>query len=326
MPGNENDQERTAAYLQWPAHVPPPGTRSSYGVNSSLQPYNILCQTICLTLVTGLILLRIYTKGRVLKILGLDDFASVVAWIGLIVFGCVLFQQDRHGAGKHLWAIKEQDYVEFIKWIKVGEVVYVLAMLATKVSILLLYLRIFRPSRTMRIVIHVNLWINVAVYVIGFGAGISWFVGPKATGEVSGRVLGLASAIFNSVSDIAILLIPISMVWTLKMAKERKLAISAVFTTGIIGCVASLVRMALYVKHLKGYDDPTWQTYPEQLWSYAEISAGILCGCMPAVPGFWKHLRERFGKKQTGGAPNNIHGPRDEKEIATYPPRAIREP
>lgn len=34
------------------------------------------------------------------------------------------------------------------------------------------------------------------------------------------------------------------------------------------GCVASLVRMALYVKHLKGYDDPTWQTYPEQLWSY----------------------------------------------------------
>lgn len=163
--------------------------------------------------------------------------------------------------------------------------VYVLAMLATKVSILLLYLRIFRPSRTMRIVIHVNLWINVAVYVIGFGAGISWFVGPKATGEVSGRVLGLASAIFNSVSDIAILLIPISMVWTLKMAKERKLAISAVFTTGIMyapllslvsnrstdvlrsGCVASLVRMALYVKHLKGYDDPTWQTYPEQLWS-----------------------------------------------------------
>ena len=69
------------------------------------------------------------------------------------------------------------------------------------------------------------------------------------------------------------------------MAKERKLAISAVFTTGIMyapllslvsnrstdvlrsGCVASLVRMALYVKHLKGYDDPTWQTYPEQLWS-----------------------------------------------------------
>ena len=73
MPGTEDDQEQTAAYLQWPAHVPPSETRSSYGVNSSLQPYNILCQTICLTLVTGLILLRIYTKGRVLKILGLDD-------------------------------------------------------------------------------------------------------------------------------------------------------------------------------------------------------------------------------------------------------------
>lgn len=35
--------------------------------------------------------------------------------IGLVVFGCVLFQQDRYGAGKHLWDISEQDYVKFIK-------------------------------------------------------------------------------------------------------------------------------------------------------------------------------------------------------------------
>lgn len=77
--GNENDQERTAAWLQWPAHVPPPGTKSTYGVNPSLQPYNILCQTICLTLVTILLLLRIYTKGRVLKILGWDDCKYSIA-------------------------------------------------------------------------------------------------------------------------------------------------------------------------------------------------------------------------------------------------------
>ena len=167
---------------------------------------------------------------------------------GLIVFGSVLFQQDRHGAGKHIWDIQERDYSGFIKvrssnlrgltllitrkWIKVGGVVYALAILATKISILLLYLRIFRPSKTMRIIIHINIWTNIIVYTIGFGAGISVFVGPKATGNVDGRVLGLGSGTFNVISDVAILITPISMVWTLKMPRQRMLATSAVFATG----------------------------------------------------------------------------------------------
>ena len=71
--GLEDDQERTAAWLQWPAHVPPPATKSTNDDTPSLQQYNIICQTICLSLVTVLLILRIYTKGRVLKCLGWDD-------------------------------------------------------------------------------------------------------------------------------------------------------------------------------------------------------------------------------------------------------------
>ena len=71
--GLGDDQERTAAWLQWPAHVPPPATKSTNDDTPSLQPYNIICQIICLSLVTVLLILRIYTKGRVLKSLGWDD-------------------------------------------------------------------------------------------------------------------------------------------------------------------------------------------------------------------------------------------------------------
>lgn len=46
---------------------------------------------------------------------------------------------------------------------------------------------------------------------------------------------------------------------------------------------------------------------------------------MPAVPGFWKHLRERFGKKQTEGAPVNLDGPGGEKANATYRRQATRD-
>lgn len=70
---DKTDQELTTTWLQWPAHVPPSRTTSTDGDNPSLQKYNILCQTICLTLVTILLLPRIYTKGRILKSLGWDD-------------------------------------------------------------------------------------------------------------------------------------------------------------------------------------------------------------------------------------------------------------
>ena len=64
------------AYLEWlqgPASYSPSGSKSSLADVPSQQKYDVLCQSFCLTIVNVLILVRIYTKGWLLKTLGWDD-------------------------------------------------------------------------------------------------------------------------------------------------------------------------------------------------------------------------------------------------------------
>ena len=60
-------------WLEGPAENAPHGTTTDYLNGPSLHKYGVLCQSIFLTLTTVLILIRIYTKTRILKSLGWDD-------------------------------------------------------------------------------------------------------------------------------------------------------------------------------------------------------------------------------------------------------------
>ena len=51
---------------------------------------------------------------------------------------------------------------------------------------------------------------------------------------IDSNALILASSAINIVSDFSILLLPAFAVWKLKMAVQRKLAIAAVFATGLL--------------------------------------------------------------------------------------------
>ncbi|KAL8676900.1 MAG: hypothetical protein Q9186_006630 [Xanthomendoza sp. 1 TL-2023] len=71
---NETQFRQTVdKWLQGPALEAPDGLASNFVNGPSLQSYNVACQSICLTLVTFFIFVRIYTKARILKSLGWDD-------------------------------------------------------------------------------------------------------------------------------------------------------------------------------------------------------------------------------------------------------------
>ena len=74
-------------------------------------------------------------------------------------------------------------------------------------------------------------------------------------------------------------------------------------------CIASVARMAYSVKTV-GQSDMTWKFDPVVLWTYvsnslqpkssltyrirmAEISIGIICGCLPVLPQFIRHYISR---------------------------------
>ena len=227
--------------LDDPVLDPPPGVVANLQNPYSLQKYDILCQTICLTIVTTLLCIRLYTKWRVLHSLGRDDWTSIVAYSGLITYGAIFFATDYYGDGRHLWNVTVRNFIHYAFLINASAVVYSVTILFAKLSILLLYLRVFSPARRVRFAILAVILANAAFYIIAVFVEIfqcsprkkiwlPWIEG-KCINQVRAQI---AAAVWNTLSDFVILILPLNTVRALKIKKSAKIGMIAIFATGLL--------------------------------------------------------------------------------------------
>ena len=220
---------------------PPPGVIPNFENPESKHIYNVICQSVCLSIATTLVLIRVYTKVCLLKIPGWEDWLSLVGWAGLCANSAVVLVQDRYGGGVHLWNVKGDDFTQWSKLMYVTSIIYGPIMFAVKLAILLLYLRVFQPVRGTFIALHIVLWGSLAIYVIGTFVEVFqcspirkvWY--PLWPGTcVNQKALQIASCIFNIVTDFATLFLPIASVWTLKTSRRRKSGLFCIFGFGFM--------------------------------------------------------------------------------------------
>ncbi|KAI9842248.1 MAG: hypothetical protein M1837_007393 [Sclerophora amabilis] len=107
----------------------------------------------------------------------------------------------------------------------------------------------------------------------------------------------IATAVINIISDFAMLVLPIGSIWQLQMPKRRKMGLSAVFLTGLFACISSIMRLVESVRFSKTLDK-TYASIPLGLWTIAEIGSGIICGCLPVVPRFYRHFVHKVSTQQ----------------------------
>lgn len=113
-------------------------------------------------------------------------------------------------------------------------------------SILIQYLRIFvpNPKADMRlfIAIHVVLWTNLVFYIIMLGFQIAQ-CSPRekiwnlliTTGHcINAEANDLATGIFNILSDVSILILPMVAISKLQLPLRKKLLLVVIFATGIL--------------------------------------------------------------------------------------------
>lgn len=101
--------------------------------------------------------------------------------------------------------------------------------------------------------------------------------------------LYIASAIFNVLSDIAMLSVPVYLVWNLQMNVRRKIGISAIFCTGGLACISSILRL-IYVVFLTRTQDYSYAHFAATMWSMAEIAFGLLCSNLVVLPRLYRHF------------------------------------
>lgn len=88
--------------------------------------------------------------------------------------------------------------------------------------------------------------------------------------------------------------------------------------------MSSIMRIVTSVQ-VSQTKDVTWYILPEGLWALGEISSGIVCGCMPTLPQFFRHFVPKITSRLSSGRSNKPSAGSDSKQSAGVrmrPPRA----
>lgn len=133
----------------------------------------------------------------------------------------------------------------------VSSIFYGLAILFLKLSICMLYLRL-SPVKPFRYAVFFMMF---AVLAFGIGGIIpliafcvpvekAWdLTFPANVGHcIAGPKLSIGNAYFNVLTDIILLVLPLPTVWALQLPFRQKLAVTAVFSTGLLYALRSLFR------------------------------------------------------------------------------------
>lgn len=125
----------------------------------------------------------------------------------------------------------------------IADMIFGITVCCTKLSILLLILRIFISSRRDLFfwAVHFLIWINITYWIMWFFLLIFLCLprtkiwNPKTPGHCLGKfALYRSSAVFNMITDIMMLAVPLYKIFHLQMSMKRKIGISAVFATGFL--------------------------------------------------------------------------------------------
>ncbi|KAL8792454.1 MAG: hypothetical protein Q9195_004910 [Heterodermia aff. obscurata] len=212
------------------------------------------------------------------------------------------------GGGVHQWDIQLKALIPILYYTNITSIIYCFTTFIIKLSILLQYLKIFPPVQKRDLMYwgtHLLIWLNLGFYIADIFAEL-FLCSPRekywnvlvTTGHCySATTVNIASGIFNTISDFLTLLLPQRVIWKLQMPQKRKLGISAIFLTGLFVCITSILRL-YYSVRLAQSGDISYNLALMGFWTYAELSVGILCACLPVSPRFFQTV----GPKLTSSA------------------------
>ncbi|KAH4047460.1 hypothetical protein HBH70_147360 [Parastagonospora nodorum] len=271
---------------------PPPVQQGKLGTASDALVWYQVCAVLCTTVPGLFVLLRLYTKVFIVRKTDLTDYFMVLAFLAfipMIAIGRVMFGA---GAGMHQWNIRNDDLYNILYWLHVYEIMYGPVILLIKLAILLQYLHLLAPNRTVnRFVFFGALIIMVVIAVFYITITLlsifrcspheaSWNRFIENAKCINLGELFIAAALFNILSDIAILLLPTRSIWVLRIPIRRKISISALFAIGSLACIADIGVIVFLVRINQKNADISYITAWLSLCIFAEISFGIIVTCM----------------------------------------------
>ncbi|KAH8157794.1 hypothetical protein CIB48_g10455 [Xylaria polymorpha] len=300
---NSLSPEEQSIALNGSALPPPTGVLPDFAnpPNSDSLTHGVLATVLIVT--TAAIILALYGKAILLKKAHFEDgFAliAIISWVAYI--GLLYTALVDHGFFIHQWNFRLRDIPGYLHPFYNGILVYFVTMALIKPAIVLEWKRLFVPRGTR----NAFWWTCWIVAILNFIASIVMlflnvfacnpreaFWNPLVEGTCTGALATIYIApIINLIVDIVILVLPQRVIWGLHLSWHKKIGVSFLFGLGILAVISTSFRIASAF-NFAGSADQTYNVAGNYLWALAEMSAGILVYCAPAIPGAIKSLLGR---------------------------------
>ncbi|KAI0876578.1 hypothetical protein GGS24DRAFT_513468 [Hypoxylon argillaceum] len=284
---------------QWlGALPPPPGVTPDFVDPPTQRDGNIALHTVLLSLVTILVVLRLYTRVWVTKVpLGIEDYLCVVFYLLSVTFSGLVIKAYTRGIGRHIWDTPAPWLPEALMYFTISTWVYLILAATVKLTFLSFYHRLFsthtywRYFGTGAIIFVALLNVSLIFATVFSCTPVSREWDPTIPGHcVDPVILPYFSGISSFLTDLYVLILPIALLWQLNMTTQQKIKASCVFGLGILACVASLIRL-IQTPSLRTSYDATWTISNIIIWASLEVNVGIICSCLVVLPAFLdRHL------------------------------------
>ncbi|KAI1335158.1 hypothetical protein F5Y15DRAFT_258122 [Xylariaceae sp. FL0016] len=259
----------------------------------------------CLVLSIASFSLRIIARYITKAKLWWDDYWMFWVMAICIVASVLDFLLLAFGSGSHQADLPEETVLLFTKTLYVYMLIWATGVFSVKVfhhphfvgdgttnlrlqvGILLFYWRVF-PNKCFRVGAIAVGSLSAGIFLSNFFSftfqctPVEKFWIHDADGFcIDQNAFYLASAIINVIGDVAVLALPLPVVWQLHTSKSKKWSLSFLFLLGAFVCVASIFRI-IAVTQIDP-EDFTFTNVGGGLWSTVEVEVGFICANLPAI-------------------------------------------
>ncbi|KAK4552317.1 hypothetical protein LTR86_010488 [Recurvomyces mirabilis] len=268
--------------------------RAADGLPPNPHGQNLATVGIIMCIIAGvLVTCRLLTRIFMAHAVGWDDYTLALSML-LAVGMTTCFQMEVfYGMGLHTADVENANYKHTsLLWLWINQILYKIANGAIKISIALLYLRIF-PSKKFKYTV----WAFIG-FVIAY------------------CLAALLPSIFQCstmtlIADAILVGLPISNLVKLQLPKAQRIALVFVFGLGIFVMATTIVRL-VSLSPLASQGDLLWYQATSNSWAFLEIDVSIICASIPVLRApigmLFPRLLGRLSTRNGAESGNQYHG------------------
>ncbi|KAH6885293.1 hypothetical protein B0T10DRAFT_92447 [Thelonectria olida] len=267
-------------------------------------------QAVCYTLVVTAwisVVLRCYVRIRIVKNFGLDDWFMLAALTSFTLFISCALAGVYHGTGRHRDDLTDENFKKAMKFWWFCYLWYCISMIASKISIGYLLLRI-TVRRIDVLLVYGTMLITVCTGIVFFFVTllqcrpISYFWNKDEPGSCINIEVIIALtylySVFSVISDFTCAILPMFLVWKLNMDRKSKIALIPIMAMACVASSAVVVRFP-FVKDFRN-PDFLWATIDIAIWSATEQGLAVTAGSLATLRPLLRIITHRLGLSSTG--------------------------